>query len=102
MSIITKKEELEEFFHRSGKPRGQWRVGTEYEKVAVHRQGGKAIPYSGPRGVEAILKALTEEHNWEPQEDQGHIIALSRGNAQIHLEPGGQIELSGEPCEHIH
>jgi len=102
MSIIHKKEELEEFFHQSGKPKGQWRVGTEYEKVGIQRQTAQAIPYSGPKGVEAILRTLIEEYGWEPQEEDGHVISLARGQAQIHLEPGGQIELSGEPCENIH
>jgi glutamate--cysteine ligase len=102
MSIINRKEELEEFFHKSGKPRAQWRVGTEYEKVGIDRHSGKAIPYSGPRGVESILSALVEEFRWEPVEEDGHIIALKRDKAEIHLEPGGQIELSGEPCLNIH
>jgi glutamate--cysteine ligase len=102
MSVITKKEELEEFFHNSGKPRAAWRVGTEYEKVGIKRRSAKAVPYFGPAGVEAILKALIEEYNWKPQEQDGHIIALSGEKAEIHLEPGGQIELSGEPCDSIH
>lgn len=102
MSPIKKKEELEEFFHKAAKPRRQWRVGTEYEKVGIARRSGKAIPYFGPAGVETILRALVDEHGWEPQEEDGHIIALVRGKAQIHLEPGGQIELAGEPCESIH
>jgi glutamate--cysteine ligase len=102
MSVILKQEELEEFFHTSGKPREQWRVGTEYEKVGIERQSAKAIPYSGRAGVEAILKALIDEYHWQPQEEDRHVIALVRGKAQIHLEPGGQIELSGEPCESIH
>jgi len=102
MSNIRSTRELEEFFHNSGKPRSKWRVGTEYEKIGIRRDSAKAISYSGPGGVEAILKALIEEYNWEPIEEEGHIIALARGNAQITLEPGGQIELSGEPCETIH
>lgn len=102
MSIIRKQNELEEFFHQSGKPREQWRVGTEYEKVAIQRRAGKAISYSGPAGVEVILKALAEAYGWEPQEEHGHVIGLVRDKAQVHLEPGGQIELSGEPCENIH
>lgn len=102
MSIIRKQDELVEFFHQSGKPRQRWRVGTEYEKVGIDRRSAKAIPYSGPRGVEAILKALIDEYDWEPSEEEGRVIALSRGNAQITLEPGGQIELSGEPCDSIH
>jgi glutamate--cysteine ligase len=102
MSVIEKEEELEAFFHNAGKARDRWRVGTEYEKVGIDRRTGKAIPYSGPRGVEFILRVLSERFGWEPEEQDGHIIALARANAQITLEPGGQIELSGEPCESIH
>jgi glutamate--cysteine ligase len=102
MSDIEKKDQLEEYFHAAGKPRERWRVGTEYEKVGIDRSSGKAIPYSGPRGVESILKRLIDRFGWEPEEQDGHIIALSRDNAQITLEPGGQIELSGEPCDSIH
>ncbi len=102
MSIIEKKEELEAYFHDGGKPRDRWRIGTEYEKVGVDRNTAKAIPYFGPRGVEFILKELVDRYDWEPEEQDGRIIALIRGKEQIHLEPGGQIELSGEPCENIH
>jgi glutamate--cysteine ligase len=102
MSNVRNPRELEEYFHNSGKPRSKWRVGTEYEKVGIRRDSAKAIPYSGPGGVEAILRALVEEYNWQPMREEGHIIALTRGDAQITLEPGGQIELSGEPCQTIH
>jgi glutamate--cysteine ligase len=102
MSVIKKKEELEGYFHEAGKSRDLWRVGTEYEKVGIDRNTGKAIPYFGRRGVEVILKELVERYGWDPEEQDGHIIALKRGKIEIHLEPGGQIELSGEPCETIH
>jgi glutamate--cysteine ligase len=102
MSVIEKAEELEAFFHSAAKPRDRWRVGTEYEKVGINRTTAKAIPYFGRGGVEYILKELSERFDWQPEEQDGHIIALARDNAQITLEPGGQIELSGEPCESIH
>ncbi|HEY7556859.1 MAG TPA: glutamate--cysteine ligase [Candidatus Binatia bacterium] len=102
MSIIEKKEELEAFFHDAGKTPEHWRVGTEYEKVGIDRGTGKAIPYFGPRGVDRILRELVDRFGWEPQEQDGHIIALKRNKHEVHLEPGGQIELSGEPCENIH
>ncbi len=102
MSVIEKKEELEAYFHDAGKPRDRWRVGTEYEKVGIERSTGKAIPYLGPRGVERILRELIDRYGWEPEEQEGHIIALARDKAQVTLEPGGQIELSGEPCDSIH
>ena len=102
MSVIDKKDELEGFFQDSAKGREQWRVGTEYEKVGIDRDTGKAIPYFGPRGVEAILSELVRDYGWEPSEENGHIISLQRGEHAVTLEPGGQIELSGEPCEDIH
>jgi glutamate--cysteine ligase len=102
MSIIEKNDELEAYFHDAGKPSAQWRVGTEYEKVGIDRNTGKAIPYFGPRGVDRILRELIDRYGWEPEEQAGNIIALGRDKAQITLEPGGQIELSGEPCDSIH
>ena len=102
MSVIEKNYELEAYFHDAGKHREQWRVGTEYEKVGIDRLTGKAIPYYGPRGVDRILRELIDRYGWEPEEQDGNIIALTRDKAQITLEPGGQIELSGEPCESIH
>ena len=102
MSVIEKNYELEAYFHNAGKPRAAWRVGTEYEKVGIDRSTGKAIPYFGPRGVDRILRELIDRYGWQPEEQDGNIIALSRDKAQITLEPGGQIELSGEPCDSIH
>ena len=102
MSVIEKKHELEAYFHDAGKPRERWRVGTEYEKVGIYRDTGQAIPYFGKRGVDFILRELIERFGWAPEEQDGNIIALTRDKAQITLEPGGQIELSGEPCESIH
>jgi glutamate--cysteine ligase len=102
MLPIRDKQDLEAYFHDAGKPRDQWRVGTEYEKVGIDRTTARAIPYVGRRGVQAILRELIERYGWEPEEQDGNIIALQRGRIEIHLEPGGQIELSGETCETIH
>ena len=102
MSVIEKNYELEAYFQDAGKPRDKWRVGTEYEKVGIYRDTGQAIPYFGKRGVAFILRELIERFGWDAEEQDGNIIALSRDKAQITLEPGGQIELSGEPCDSIH
>jgi glutamate--cysteine ligase len=99
---IRSKEELLEYFQSGSKPRAQWRIGTEYEKVAVDARSGRAIPFSGPRGVEAILRELAERYGYEPEDEEGRIIALKGPASSITLEPGGQIELSGEQCADIH
>ena len=33
--LVENKEDLIRYFETGAKPREQWRVGTEYEKVAV-------------------------------------------------------------------
>jgi glutamate--cysteine ligase len=95
-------DHLVEQLHLAGKPREQWRVGTEYEKLVVERATGRAAPFSGPRGIEAVLRALADRYGWEPKEEEGRTVALQRGGASVTLEPGGQLELSGEQCATIH
>ena len=50
--------------------------------------------------VDMVFAMHTE--GWEPIEEDGHPIALARGDASITLEPGGQLELSGAPLRTIH
>ncbi len=99
---IRSKEELLDYFQSGSKPREQWRIGTEYEKVAVDARSARAIPFSGPRGVETILKRLSDRFGYEPEDEEGRILALKGPASAITLEPGGQIELSGEQCADIH
>jgi glutamate--cysteine ligase len=99
---IRSKEELLDYFQSGSKPREQWRIGTEYEKVAVDARSARAVPFSGPRGVETILKRLSDRFGYEPEDEEGRILALKGPASAITLEPGGQIELSGEQCADIH
>jgi glutamate--cysteine ligase len=99
---IESLDQLVEHIARGAKPRADWRVGTEYEKVAVDRQTGRAVPFSGTRGIEALLRRMADRFGWEPHEENGRVIALSRAGADITLEPGGQVELSGKQCSDLH
>jgi glutamate--cysteine ligase len=99
---IERFDQLVEYFASACKPRSEWRIGTEYEKVAVRKTDGTAIPFSGPHGIEAVLRELSERYPWEPIHEEGRIVALGGSRAAITLEPGGQLELSGEKCESIH
>jgi glutamate--cysteine ligase len=99
---IESVDQLVEQLDRAGKPRSAWRIGTEYEKAVVDRATGRAAPFSGPRGIEAVLRSLAERFHWEPKDDRGRIVALAREGASITLEPGGQLELSGVQCATVH
>jgi glutamate--cysteine ligase len=100
--LIERVEQLVERMHEAGKPRERWRIGTEYEKPVVDRETGRAAPFSGPRGIETLLRVLAERFGWTPKEEAGRVVALERGGASITLEPGGQLELSGEQCATVH
>src|SRR5277367_4402662 len=100
--LLEKKEDLIRYFQTGAKPRAQWRTGTEYEKVIVRTADGTAIPYSGPGGVEDLLHRMAADYGFEPQDEHGHVLALNGPRSRITVEPGGQIELSGEQCDTIH
>ncbi|MGO9453481.1 MAG: glutamate--cysteine ligase [Candidatus Binataceae bacterium] len=100
--LVEKKEDLIRYFESGAKPPVSWRIGSEYEKVAVSANDGTALPFSGPRGVEQILKHLAERYGYAPAEEGGRVLALQGERGSITIEPGGQIELSGEQCDNIH
>lgn len=99
---IERRDQLVESFIKAAKPRADWRIGTEYEKVAVRVEDGHAVPFSGPHGIEALLKGLADRFGWEPMLEDGRTIALRNSKASITLEPGGQLELSGQVCDSVH
>lgn len=98
--LIESYDQLVAYFEEACKPRERWRIGTEYEKVAVRAVDGKAAPFTG--GIEEVLRRLADRYAWSPILENGRIIALSGARAAITLEPGGQLELSGEVCENVH
>lgn len=99
---IGSEAELLDCFHRSEKPPQQWRVGTEHEKMGFHRRSRKPVPYEGEGGIRAILEGFIHQFGWAPEMEGDNLIALTRGTASITLEPGGQLELSGEPLATAH
>ena len=100
--FVEKKDDLIRYFEDGAKPRDKWRVGSEYEKVAVQTADGRAMPFSGPGGVEELLRRMSDRYGFEPEDEHGHILALKGESDAITIEPGGQIELSGKQCETIH
>ena len=60
------------------------------------------MKYSGQRGIEQILKLLSQENEYIPQLNESHIIALNGNESSITLEPGSQIELSGKQHDSVH
>ena len=99
---IEQYEQLVEYLESGCKPKAEWRIGTEHEKFGYCRDTLKPLPYDGPRSIKAMLEGLRDRFGWTPIFEQDNIIGLELKGANISLEPGGQLELSGAPLTSIH
>ncbi len=104
MTPIETRDELVAWFEAGNKPKAEFRAGTEHEKFAFTLDGHKPVPYSGPKGIRALLEGMHDLLGWEPIMEGENIIGMFdvTGGGAISLEPGGQFELSGAPFETVH
>jgi glutamate--cysteine ligase len=84
------------------KPKEDWRIGTEHEKFGYCKDTLNPLPFEGKRSIVAVLEGLRDRHGWSEVREGGHLIGLEKDGANVSLEPGGALELSGAPLETIH
>ncbi len=96
MAAVVSRRDLLEWFEAACVPEADFRVGLEWEKEAVRRDG-RRVPFDAADGIESILTRLSERFGWTPIREGEHVVALERDGAAITLEPGGQIEISTAP-----
>lgn len=94
--------QLAEYLADGCKPEADWRIGTEHEKFGYCKDTLNPLPYEGDRSIKAMLEGLRDRFGWSEIQEAGHIIGLEKDGANVSLEPGGQLELSGAPLESIH
>jgi glutamate--cysteine ligase len=99
---IERHEQLAEYLAAGCKPKEDWRIGTEHEKFGYCKDSLKPLPYEGERSIQAVLEGLRDRFGWAPVEEAGVLIGLTKDGANVSLEPGGALELSGAPLETIH
>ena len=99
---ITDHSQLADYLASGCKPKEDWRIGTEHEKFGYCQDTLKPLPYEGERSIHAVLSGLRDRFAWSPVEEGGKLIGLTKDGANVSLEPGGQLELSGAPLETIH
>ncbi len=98
--------DLAAWFAKGGKDPAAFRVGAEHEKFVFRQATHAPVPYDGQDGIRALMEGL-QRFGWAPvteHNDAGGetLIGLSRGQANVSLEPGGQFELSGAPLDSMH
>jgi glutamate--cysteine ligase len=98
---IERREQLVDYLVSGTREVEKWKIGTEHEKFGFRLDDLRPPTYEGERGIGAMLKGLTR-FGWQPVEENGNVIALTRGDGSITLEPAGQLELSGGQVDTIH
>ena len=96
--MITKKEQIIEYFKSGVKHTSNFKIGIEHEKFLFNNENNTRVNY---KRIKEMFTALIE-FGWNPIYEKDNIIGLNKGKKNITLEPGNQIELSGEKLNNIH
>ena len=96
--MINSKEKIIEYFNSGIKKTKDFKIGIEHEKFLFNKSNNKRIEYSK---IKEMFSALLE-FGWKPILEKKNIIGLKKGGKNITLEPGNQIELSGDKLNNIH
>ena len=96
--MIKTKNQIIEYFKSGIKDSKDFKIGIEHEKFLFDNENNKRVNY--PK-IKEMFTALLE-FGWNPVFEKENIIALNKGGKNITLEPGNQIELSGDKLNHMH
>ena len=95
---ITSKNDIINYFQDGCKKENQVNIGVEHEKFIFQKKTNQRANF---QTISKIFDYLTK-FGWKPIKEVNNIIALSRDEQKITLEPGNQIELSGAKYNSIH
>ena len=96
--MINTKEKIIEYFKSGIKKSKDFKVGIEHEKFLFNNQNNKRVDYTK---IKKMFSALLE-FGWNPILEKGNVVGLNKEGKNITLEPGNQIELSGDKLNNIH
>ena len=96
--MINRKEQIINYFLSGIKEKSNFKIGIEHEKFLFNKSNNQRIDYTK---VKEMFSALME-FGWNPIYEKDNIIGLNKGEKNITLEPGNQIELSGAKLNNIH
>jgi glutamate--cysteine ligase len=96
--MITDKEHVVNYFNSGIKNTKDFKIGIEHEKFLFDQNKNKRANY---KTILKMFNAL-REFGWKPIMEKQNIIGLQKEGKNITLEPGNQIELSGDKLNNIH
>lgn len=98
-AVVNSHGDLREYLLRGARPREEWGIGVEMEKLVLDAATGEAASFDR---IEELLRRLEGVGDWRGMREDGRLIGLQGPSSSITLEPGGQLELSGELCADLH
>eukprot|EP00887_Chlorella_sp_A99_P007182 scaffold2.g7182.t1 len=97
---LLTKEDLVSYLASGCKPREDWRIGTEHEKLGYNlAEPHRRLDYEQ---IRALLSEIRARFGWAPIMEGEHLIGLEQEGQSVTLEPGGQFELSGATVDTLH
>ena len=96
--MIINKEYVINYFNSGIRDTKDFKIGIEHEKFLFDQNNNKRVNY--PTILE-MFKGLYE-FGWKPILENKNVIGLKKSGKSITLEPGNQIELSGDQLNNIH
>ena len=96
--MINSKHDIIKYFKSGIKNTKEFKIGIEHEKFLFNKKDFSRIDYSK---IKKMFKVMLE-FGWNPIYEEKNIIGLNKGGKNITLEPGNQIELSGDKLNNIH
>ena len=96
--MITSKEQIINYFKSGIKDKKNFKIGIEHEKFLFDVNNNTRIDYVK---IRKMFSALSE-FGWKPVFEKENVVALKKDGKNITLEPGNQIELSGDILNNIH
>jgi len=94
---INSKDQIINYF-LSGAKKNVF-IGVENEKFLFQEKNNVRATYSD---VKKVFEILTKKFEWKEVKENENIVGLKIDGKSISLEPGNQIELSGDKLSNIH
>jgi len=96
--MINHKDHIIKYFESGIKDTKNFKIGIEHEKFLFDKKTNKRADYPTIKEMFSLLS----EFGWKPIMEKKNIIGLQKQGKNITLEPGNQIELSGDILNNIH
>lgn len=98
---LTDRQQLIDYFQHGIKLPEWQRIGLATQRFLLHAGDGSLLPYEGEKSLSTFLRALADA-GWQPHDENGHIIGVTRERSALTLGPGGQLTLVNTPRQNVH